>query len=283
MNRREFIGTGVLGCASMIVGCDPDSLPSRTEIDDDALALFRDAGVDGAFVLLDVRSGVTTVTHRSLASQGFLPASTFKIPNTIIGLETGVIPDASFSLKWDGVRRDFVESWNRDHDLASAMKNSVLWFYQEVARRIGAERMQQYLDRFEYGNRNLGGGIDRFWVAGDLRISPMEQVDFLRRLMDGELDVQPRNLEILRNLLPAAHSGPVSLRCKTGLTEQGEHKVGWLVGFVERPTISHYFASMVLGPASDGWRESPVFKARRQLPMRLLERAQVIPPMEPPI
>ncbi len=283
MNRREFIGAGALGCASMIVGCDPHPEPPRTVIDDDALELFRDAGVDGAFVLLDVRRGVTTVTHRSLASQGFLPASTFKIPNTIIGLETGVIPDASFTLEWDGVRRDFVESWNRDHDLTSAMKNSVLWFYQEIARRIGAERMQRYLDRFDYGNRDIRGGIDRFWVAGELRISALQQVDFLRRLMEGELNVQPGNIEILRNILLASHAGPVSLRCKTGLTEQGKHKVGWLVGFVERPAISHYFASMFLGPSSDGWRESPVFKARRQLPLRLLERAQAIPPMEQPV
>ncbi len=273
----------MLGCASVLAGCTPPLQEPRTVIDDDALALFRESGVDGAFVLLDVGRGVTTVTHPELASQGFLPASTFKIPNTVIGLETGVIPDANFALEWDGVRRDFVESWNRDHDLTSAMKNSVLWFYQEVARRIGDERMQQYLDRFDYGNRDISGGIDRFWVAGGLRISPMQQVDFLRRLMEGALNVQPRNVEILRNILLSSHSGPVSVRCKTGLTEQGEHKVGWLVGFVERPEISHYFASMVLGPSSDGWRESPVFKVRRQLALRLLERAQAIPPMEQPI
>jgi len=262
-------------------------------VDVEALEVFREAGVEGAFVLLDVASSGITVVNPELAERAFLPASTFKIPNTIIGLETGVIPDEHFALEWDGVRRDFVESWNRDHDLRSAMRNSVLWFYQEVARRIGEERYREWLSRLDYGNQNIGGGLDQFWVAGDLRISPREQVIFLRRLLQGDLPIDERSVRIVRDILLASEKDGVTLRAKTGLTEQTPYYVGWLVGFVERSgapgakvageesSVSYIFASLVLGPADQDWRDSPVFDARREVALRLLERAGAVPPGMP--
>ncbi|MGB1015227.1 MAG: penicillin-binding transpeptidase domain-containing protein, partial [Nannocystaceae bacterium] len=153
-------------------------------VDTQASQIFRDHGFEGAFVLFDPANAIRREVNPEAAGIGHLPASTFKVPNTLIGLETGVIPDVTFSLPWDGKHRS-VKPWNRDHDLASAMKYSVVWFYQEVARRIGESRMQQWVDRFAYGNRNIGGGIDEFWLAGELRISAREQVDFLARLSAG--------------------------------------------------------------------------------------------------
>jgi beta-lactamase class D len=176
-----------IGCSGSQPGFPRADVPSPAleVIDDAALELFRQNSVDGAFVLYDARRSMTTIVNPSLASRGFLPASTFKIPNTVIGLETGVIPDEHFSQRWDGVKRGRTE-WNRDQDLASAMKYSVVWFYQEVARRIGQPRMQKWLNTLDYGNHDTSGGIDMFWLQGGLRITPRQQVDFLWQLSHGK-------------------------------------------------------------------------------------------------
>jgi beta-lactamase class D len=124
-------------------------------------------GLRSAVVLRDVAGGRTVRHGASLARARTSPCSTFKIPNSVIGLETGVVPDASFVLRWDGVRRPRAE-WNRDHDLRSAMKHSVVWYYQELARRVGPERMRHWVSALHYGNEDTSGGLDRFWLGSSL-------------------------------------------------------------------------------------------------------------------
>src|SRR5260221_8767466 len=108
-----------------------------------------------------------------------LPASTFKIPNSIIALETGVVTDPDKDVfKWDGVTRS-IEAWNRDHTMRSAIAASAVPVYQEIARRIGQERMQKYVDLLEYRNRDIGGRIHQFWPTGQLPHAPDQQIEFL--------------------------------------------------------------------------------------------------------
>ena len=104
----------------------------------------------------------------------------------MVALDTGAVMDEYEVIHWDGVKRQF-DGWNRDHSLASAMKFSAVWFYQEMARRAGQQRMQEWIDKVGYGNRDIGGGIDRFWLSGKLRISAVQQIEFLRRLAHGTL------------------------------------------------------------------------------------------------
>ncbi len=132
---------------------------------DDFAAAFDTAGVEGTFVL---HGSVLMSSRQTTASEPetrFLPASTFKIFNALVALETGVIPDEHATFKWDGVERS-VPAWNQDHDLASAISVSAVWYFQELARRIGRERMQEWIDRAKYGNQNIGGEIDSFWLNG---------------------------------------------------------------------------------------------------------------------
>jgi beta-lactamase class D len=116
--------------------------------------------------------------------------------------------------------------------------------YQEIARRIGAERMQKYLNDFDYGNRNIGGGIDQFWLTGDLRIDPMEQIDFIDRLRRGVLPAAARSQQLVRDILPVVKVGDATLRYKTGLlgAERGKPSLGWLVGWAEKAKEQTVFA-----------------------------------------
>lgn len=284
--RRGVVFALVALCIPLFartVAAEEKSGEAEKDLAGEARKIFADAGVEGCFVVKNLATGETLTVNPELADQGFRPASTFKIPNTLIGLETGVIPGADFTLKWNGVRSDFVESWNRDHDLKSAMKNSVLWYYQEIARRAGLDAYREWLDKLDYGNKNPGGGVDRFWVEGDLRITPLQQIRFLERMLTGELPVQARNIEILKDIVLAASADGAVLKGKTGLTEQEPHKVGWLTGWIEDSGTgpTHVFACLVLGPSSDEWRQSPVFRARRDVPLRLLKRFGAVPPSMP--
>ncbi|MBW8903885.1 MAG: class D beta-lactamase, partial [Bradyrhizobium sp.] len=170
-----------------------DVAPQRSEIRDGLGRHFTDAGTAGTFVGYRVEEYLVIASDRDRSGQPKLPASTFKIPNSLIALETGVVGDPDVDLfKWDGVKRG-IESWNRDHTMRSAIAASAVPVYQEIARRIGAQRMQKYLDLFEYGNRDIGGGIDQFWLTGNLRIDPVQQIDFVDRLRRGVLPVSKRS------------------------------------------------------------------------------------------
>lgn len=235
-------------------------------------------GFRAALVVRDVSAGRTTRYNPELAGTRLSPCSTFKIPNSLIGLETGVIPDASFTLKWDGQQRP-VEAWNRDHDLRSAVRHSVVWYYQELARRIGPQRMQQWVSKFGYGNQDLSGGIDRFWLGSSLRISPDEQVDFLARLHAGELPVAARSAAIVKEILVQdAPAAGVVYRGKTGSCEGATpaESHGWWVGSLENAGRLHVFAALIQGQGASG-------RACRPLAENALRTLGVLPaPPVPP-
>lgn len=211
---------------------------------------FADEGTVGAFAAYQTDDQHLIASDHSRAREAVLPASTFKIPNSIIALETGVVADPDKDIfKWDGVTRE-IKEWNKDHTLRTAIAVSAVPVYQEIARRIGKERMQKYVDAFEYGNRNIGGGIDRFWLSGDLRISPLEQVAFVDRLRRRALPVSKRAQDLTADILPVTKVGDSIIRAKTGLTGVTDKSmtdgkgvaVGWLVGWVEKGSAQTVFA-----------------------------------------
>jgi beta-lactamase class D len=210
-------------------------------------------GFRAAFVMRDAAGRI--VRHNpELARTRLSPCSTFKIPNSLIGLETGVIPDASFVIPWDGKKRQ-VEAWNRDHDLRSAIRNSVVPYYQELARRVGPQRMQHWVSGLRYGNEDISGGSDRFWLGSSLRISPEEQVDFLARFQAGELPVSARSIAIVKEILVLdAPAGGIVYRGKTGscggVTAAQSH--GWWVGSVEKGERWYVFAALIQGEGATG-------------------------------
>lgn len=215
------------------------------------------------------------------AAQRFTPCSTFKFPNGLIGVDTGVIGGADWVQKWDAQRDPKVpgrEEWARDHDFRSAMKYSVVWFFRAVARSIGAERMQDYLRRFDYGNQDISGGIDRFWINSSLRISANEQVAFLRKLNEGKLPVSSRAVSVVKDVLVLEEGDGYRWRGKTGAcgATAKEPAVTWHVGFVERKGTVAYYA-LNLGGSDLG----PLMERRNQLIRELLAREKLLPLKKP--
>jgi beta-lactamase class D len=218
--------------------------PQRSEIRESLAKRFADEGTAGTFVGYKTDDYLIVASDTDRSGQAFLPASTYKIPNSLIALETGVVQDPDRDVfKWDGVKRG-IEAWNQDHTLRSAIAASAVPVYQEIARRIGPERMQKYLDLFEYGNRNIGGGIDQFWLTGELRIDPVQQIDFVDRLRRGVLPISKRSQDVVRDILPVTNAGDAVIRAKTGLlgAELGKPSLGWVVGWAEKGSAQTVFA-----------------------------------------
>lgn len=220
----------------------------------------------GCFVLMDLKTGELKRNDAERCAKRMPPASTFKVPHALIALETGVVTDPSALRKWDGKKRDIAD-WNRDHSLESAIRYSVVWFFQGTAKQIGRERMKDWLHRFEYGNEDVSGDLTQFWLGSPLRISPDEQVRFLARLYRNELPVSERSRETVKRILvqspdtapermkPLAGPWPSGavVSGKTGSTHtQEDGDVRWLVGHVRSPRGEYVFASLVTGEKLEG-------------------------------
>ncbi len=243
IDRRHALG--VLAAASLLPARSFGNVaPQRSEVRESLATHFTDEDTVGTFVGYRVEDYLIIASDRNRSGEPMLPASTFKIPNSVIALETGVVADPDKDVfKWDGVVRS-IAAWNRDHTMRTAIAASAVPVYQEIARRIGAERMQKYLDLLEYGNRDISGGIDQFWLTGGLRIDPVQQVDFVDRLRRGALAVSKRSQELVRDILPVTKVGDAVIRAKTGLlgAETGKPSLGWLVGWVEKGNENTVFA-----------------------------------------
>lgn len=208
-----------------------------------------------------------------LCEERFVPASTFKILNSLVSLETGAVDDESEVVEWDGVDRGWSE-WNRDHDLASAFRHSAVWVYRKLARRVGRDRMARWVRRAEYGSGEIGPEVDRFWLDGPLTISPEGQVRFLRRLARDDLPFSPGVMETVRRIMVEEEGPGWVLRAKTGWgrPEDGD-EVGWKVGWVERDGRRFFFAVLIRPPA-DG--EFPMRRAQGEISRRILEELGVL-------
>ena len=238
--RRLFtLGTRLVlalsaSSAGTVIGAEP------IFVEDARVArVFSDAQMEGCFVLLNVQSDLYSGYNASRASTRFTPASTFKIPNSVIGLATGAVSSVDEVLPWGGGKA-FLPSWEKDMGLREAIIVSNLLIYQELARRIGLERMQTMVRLFDYGNRHVGDVVDQFWLRGALQISAIEQTQFLARLGKRELPVnrvaQDAVAEItLQDSGIDAQGRAWSLHAKTGMSLPDDgNGIGWWVGWVQR-------------------------------------------------
>ncbi|TNE58448.1 MAG: class D beta-lactamase [Bacteroidetes bacterium] len=250
----------------------------KTEIRNDFKPFYDHFGVEGSFALYDQEQNQYILYNEAQYTQPFTPASTFKICNSLIAFETGVAPDVDFTIPWDSVQRNPV--WDKDYDLKNAFKNSAVWYYQEIARRIGPERMQLWLDSLNYGNRDMSGGIDKFWLTGGLRITPEQQIDFLRRLRKGKLPASDRACALVQMIMINTDTAGYVLSGKTGWGSQEDQDVGWFVGYVVKDKHVYYFANCVQAPSArlEDVQQAVLFdQARRGIVDSVLTRLNLKP------
>ena len=252
-------------CRASIAQTTPPDQRERWETRPELQRHFDELGTGGTIAVLDTRAHRWIASDSVRAFQGFLPASTFKIPMSLIALETGAAVDETQPFKWDGTQRR-IEDWNRDQTLASAYKVSA---FQSLARQIGQPTVQQFVRDFRYGNAAAGPVGDRFWLDGDLRISAVGQIEFLRRVHDRALPLSDRSYDIARKVLLREQGPGWRLYAKTGWADNAEPGLGWFVGWVERDRDARpvYFALNMdmKDPAFSSQREAIVIRVLRSM------------------
>jgi beta-lactamase class D len=234
---------------------------------------FKEQNVDGSFLMYDLNSNSYISFNNARTNVQFTPASTFKIFNSLVALETGVIPDESNIIKWDSVHRR-IPSWNKDQDMRSAFRNSTVWFYRELARRIGEEKMLYYIDTIGYGNKDISGGIDQFWLSGSLRISQKEQIEFLKKLYNNQLPFSQRSMEIVKDIMLLEDTSGYKLRAKTGWGDQDGKDIGWFVGWYEKNNNVYIFATNIETPSPSA-KNFPA--ARIEITIKILRELNILP------
>ena len=201
-------------------------------------AFFSEFEAEGTIVVFDGRaaSGGTFAFHLERASTRFSPASTFKIPHALFALDAGIVRDEFQIIPWDGRKRSY-EAWNRDQTLRSSMRHSVVWVYETFADAIGKDRERAYMEKIQYGNADTSGN-EPFWVEGDLRISAIEQIKFLRLLYENKLPFDVSAHRLVKDIMISEAGSDWILRAKTGWSGT----IGWWVGWVEKPDGPVFFA-----------------------------------------
>lgn len=194
---------------------------------------FEDNGIKNAcFIMRDNNHESIHYFNKERSMQRFLPASTFKIFNSMVALETAVANDDQLTIKWDGVQRR--PEWDKDMTMREAFKVSNLPFYQEVARRIGPARMKHYIDTMKYGNMVMEGNIDNFWLNNSLQVSADEQIGLLKKMYFAELPLSERTQRIVKTMMLQEETPAYKLYYKTGTGQVNGKTIYWVVGFAEK-------------------------------------------------
>jgi len=205
--------------------------------DKDIENIFKKTKINGTIVLSSLKDNKEYISNNSRAIKRYIPASTFKIPNTLIALEERVIKDQYEIIKWDGIKR-FYEPWNKDQTLQSAISISCVWCYQKLAKKIGNDKYLYYLKKLHYGNEKTGSDVSTFWLEGDIKISAIEQIEFLKKLYENNLPFKQKYMDITKEILTVEKTDEYIINAKSGWSG----KIGWYVGYVETKNNIWFFA-----------------------------------------
>lgn len=216
--------------------CSPNNVK-----EDASLQQYFDANkVTGCFAIMDNGTGEFTVFNLArYRDSSFLPASTFKIVNSLIGLQTGVITNDSMIIKWDSIPRR--PEWDKDLSMYEAFRVSAVPYYQEVARRIGKDTMQMWLDTLSYGSKKITTKIDSFWLDNSLKITPDEELGLVKRLYFNQLPFFPNYQDKVKNAMLFERDANYSLSYKTGWGMANNRNIGWQVGWIVENNHPYFF------------------------------------------
>jgi len=207
----------------------------------DLQSIFEAQSAVGTFVVRSVETGQVVVVGAKRAEQRYIPASTFKIINSLIALSEGVVENENEILPFGGKPQRF-KVWEQDMSLRQAIRVSNVPVFQQLAKKIGLDTYRVTLRAFGYGNQEIGQNVETFWLKGPLKISALEQVEVLGRLVQNTLPVPAKHQETVRHISILERRGDAVLYGKTGWTSTPNPDIGWFVGWVEKGGKTHTFA-----------------------------------------
>jgi Beta-lactamase class D len=240
--------------------------------------ILDSSNVSGAILIYDEEANQYFSNDFVWSEKGQLPASTFKIPNSIIALETEIVANDSTLFKWDGNQRAF-KIWEQDLIFRNAFKFSCVPCYQKIAREIGVDRMKEYLDKLNYGNIQVDSTtLDNFWLIGSSRITPFQEIDFLKRLYHSQLPISKRTENLVKSILVLERKSNYILSGKTGWTYDSAKNNGWFVGFLETKNKVYFFATNIEPNPTLNIDLFP--KTRKEVTYKALQKLKIIKNIE---
>ena len=230
--------------------------------------------VNGSILIYDNDKNTFYSNDFDWAKNGKLPASTFKIPNSIIAVELGIIENDTTILKWNGEQRK-MDIWEKDLSFKDAFRISCVPCYQEIARKIGTIKMKEYLEKFEYKNMIFDSlTIDNFWLEGNSKISQKQQIDFLTKFYFSKFPISDRTIKIVKNIMEIERTENYILSGKTGLSSIEEKYNGWFVGYVETKSNVYFFATNVI--PTDGLNVDDFISSRINVTKNALKQMNIM-------
>ena len=242
---------------------------------------FEDCHINGSITLYDYQNKKWIYSDEKDSQIKTLPASTFKIINTLIALETGVIKDENEIVKWVGKTDTTLYGYRpeiyKDMTVKEAFALSAGWVYLELAKRIGKKRYMDYLKKCQYGNVNLSEMTSKsvdFWNFGQFGISPKNQVEFLIKLYEEKLPFSKRSFEIVKRIMITETQPNYVIRAKTGWTRFDNKDTGWWVGYVESKGNVYFFATRLIKLRSE--INQNFGSCRKEITKKVLKELQFI-------
>lgn len=238
----------------------------------------------GTLVIHDPDNDTYIIHNLPRAQEALSPHSTFKIPNSLIALDTGVITNTNQVLPWDKIKHPpektwtpaLMKAWGKPHSMTTAFQNSAIWFYQDIAEKIDTKTMSQYLKCFQYGNQDISGGINRFWLNSSLKISALDQVAFLEHFYNNQFGLNTNTTARVKQMMLVEDTTGYRLYVKTGLGPIGSPApLAWYVGFIEvKPSLKPYFFALNI----QGESESDVVTRRKTIVLQTLKAMGLMQP-----
>ena len=202
-------------------------------------ALYEQHNINGSILIESLDEGINYQYNLDKKAT-YVPASTFKIPNTLIILEEGLLKSPHEVITWDGKVREY-SAWNKNQTLKSAFQYSCVWCYQRYALKVGDEKYLSYLRKFDYGNLQTGSDITRFWLDGKLKISVKNQIKFLRKVYTEDLPIKKAHIKTLKNIMLSEENKDYTVWSKTGWSG----KDGWYIGYLTTDSQTWFFANHI--------------------------------------
>ncbi|MCC6290193.1 MAG: class D beta-lactamase [Chitinophagaceae bacterium] len=235
--KKKYSGFLFIICICAVYSC------SMNNVDEDKSLkkYFTEKNVDGSFAMFDNGRGVFKIYNLKRDTTRFLPASTFKIVNALIAIQTGVVMNENSIIKWDSIQRPN-KDWNQDLSITKAFQYSSVPHFQQIARTIGRDSMQKWLDTLSYGNKTIGKAVDSFWLDNSLLVSPDEELGLVKKLYFGKLPFRKGAQDAVKAMMLQEDNSNYKLSYKTGWGYNKEgHAIGWVVGWIEENRHPYFF------------------------------------------